>query len=76
MRRKGALLGEMLECGLENWTLMLFGKAGWDEDDTRALLERVKDEVRDPGLRSYVKLTFITARKPLEDEETGTQTAE
>ncbi|KND89117.1 hypothetical protein TOPH_06151 [Tolypocladium ophioglossoides CBS 100239] len=56
MRRKGALLGEMLECGFENWTLMLFGKAGWREHDTRALLERVKSEVRDPKLRSYVKL--------------------
>lgn len=42
--------------GLENWTLMLFGRTGWAEADTRALLERVKAEVRDPRLRSYVKM--------------------
>ncbi|KFA70976.1 hypothetical protein S40288_10333, partial [Stachybotrys chartarum IBT 40288] len=68
-RRKGAMLSEMIECGLENWVLMLFGVCGWEEAATRALLERVKEETRDPLLRSYVKVTFITARKPLEDDE-------
>ncbi|KFA60530.1 hypothetical protein S40285_07579 [Stachybotrys chlorohalonatus IBT 40285] len=70
-RRKGAILSEMIECGLENWVLMLFGVCGWEEAATRALLERVKQETRDPLLRSYVKVTFITARKPLEDDEGG-----
>ncbi|KAH7316845.1 S-adenosyl-L-methionine-dependent methyltransferase [Stachybotrys elegans] len=68
-RRKGELLGEMIDGCLENWTMMLFGVCGWAEEDTRALLERVKAEVRDPKLRAYAKVTFITARKPdVEDD--------
>ncbi|KAH6885243.1 S-adenosyl-L-methionine-dependent methyltransferase [Thelonectria olida] len=63
-REKGDILARMIECGLENWTLMLFGTCGWEEKDTRALLDRVKQEVQDPGLRSNVQVTFITARKP------------
>lgn len=42
--------------GLENWTMMLFGMCGWKENDTRALLDRVKMEVQDPMLRSYAKV--------------------
>ena len=45
-----------LAAGLENWTLMLFGETGWKEAETRALLERVKQEVRDPNVRSYMKM--------------------
>ncbi|KAK7414454.1 hypothetical protein QQX98_006733 [Neonectria punicea] len=65
IRKKGDILSKMIECGLENWTLMLFGICGWEEKDTRALLDRVKKEIQDPSLRSNVKVTFITARKPL-----------
>lgn len=35
---------------------MLFGMCGWEEHDTRALLEEVKKEVQDPMLRSFVKV--------------------
>lgn len=66
-RRKGEIVMEMIDY-LENWTLMLFGVCGWEEADTRALLERVKKEVRDPKLRSYTKVTFITARKPCDEK--------
>lgn len=68
-RKKGEVLGEMIDSGLENWTMMLFGLCGWKENDTRALLDRVKMEVQDPLLRSYAKVTFITARKPFDDSE-------
>ncbi|UPL00558.1 hypothetical protein LCI18_011492 [Fusarium solani-melongenae] len=68
-RKKGEVLGEMIDSGLENWTMMLFGMCGWKENDTRALLDRVKMEVQDPMLRSYGKVTFITARKPFDDSE-------
>ncbi|RMJ14722.1 hypothetical protein CDV36_005639 [Fusarium kuroshium] len=68
-RKKGEVLGEMIDSGLENWTMMLFGMCGWKENDTRALLDRVKMEVQDPLLRSYAKVTFITARKPFDDSE-------
>lgn len=56
MRKKGDILGEMIDCGLENWTLMLFGLSGWEEQDTRRLLSRVLQEVQDPMLKSYVKV--------------------
>ncbi|KAH7161185.1 S-adenosyl-L-methionine-dependent methyltransferase [Dactylonectria macrodidyma] len=65
MRKKGEILGEMLNYSFENASLMLFGKCGWEEKDTRALLDRVLKEVQDPNLRSTVQVTFITARKPL-----------
>lgn len=64
MQKKGELLGDMIDCGLENWTLMLFGKCGWLEQDTRSLLDRVLKEARDPRLRSFAMVTFVTARKP------------
>ncbi|KAI9163986.1 Secondary metabolism regulator LAE1 [Paramyrothecium foliicola] len=64
-RRKGELLGEMIDTGLENWTMYLFGMCGWKDEETRELLERVKQERRDPKLRCYASLSFITGRKPL-----------
>ncbi|KAJ6447016.1 peptidase C65 Otubain [Purpureocillium lavendulum] len=85
-RRKGKLVQDMLDVGLENWTLMLFGRCGWEEKDTRALLERVKSEIKDPRGRSYMKIvtlkdeetdelvrSFITAKKPLEEEDDGAE---
>ncbi|KAF4979919.1 hypothetical protein FZEAL_3961 [Fusarium zealandicum] len=69
-RKKGDLLGEMIDsAGLENWTMMLFGMCGWVERDTRALLDRVKQEIKDPMIRSYAKVTFVTARRPLTASE-------
>ncbi|KAI5456435.1 hypothetical protein BGZ63DRAFT_367028 [Mariannaea sp. PMI_226] len=70
-REKGVVLQEVLDCSLENWTLRLFGLCGWKEEDTRALLERVKQEIQDPGLRSNVQVTFITARKPRQSLESA-----
>ncbi|ODA83162.1 hypothetical protein RJ55_01672 [Drechmeria coniospora] len=68
-RRKGELVQEMLTTGLEHWSIMMFGKAGWAEADTRALLERVRCDVKNPGVRSYVKISYITAKKPLHDDD-------
>jgi len=48
--------GTLTAAGLENWTLMLFGRSGWEEHKTRALIERVKGEIRDPRGRSYMKM--------------------
>ncbi|KAM0493908.1 hypothetical protein ACHAP8_008931 [Fusarium lateritium] len=62
-QQKRKALAEMVECGIENWTLRLFGKGGWEEKATRALLDRVRGEMQDPMLRSLAKVTFVTARK-------------
>lgn len=53
---KGKLCGEVFDKGLGYWTLMLFGMGGWEESETRGLLESVKKEVRDPKLRSLVRM--------------------
>lgn len=75
-RKKGEVLNQMIECGLENRTLMLFGLGGWKEKDTRALLARVLEEVQDPELKSNAKVTFITARKPLNAPEPSAEVDE
>ncbi|KAG7422367.1 S-adenosyl-L-methionine-dependent methyltransferase [Fusarium sp. MPI-SDFR-AT-0072] len=64
-QQKRKALAEMVECGIENWTLRLFGLGGWEEKATRALLDRVREEINDPMLRSLGKVTFVTARKEI-----------
>ncbi|KAK4073176.1 uncharacterized protein Triagg1_5456 [Trichoderma aggressivum f. europaeum] len=64
VRKKGEILYKMLETGCNHWTLRMFGLAGWEEAKTRDLLERVMQEYDDPLLRSCIKVTFISARKP------------
>ncbi|KAF6839668.1 methyltransferase domain-containing protein [Colletotrichum musicola] len=66
MVRKGAQFAQMLEYGLENYSLAVFVKGGWSEDDTRALLQRVHKESRDTMNEAYGKVSFVTARKPLQ----------
>ncbi|OHE92984.1 methyltransferase [Colletotrichum orchidophilum] len=65
MVRKGAQFAQMLEYGLENYSLAVFAKGGWDENDTRNLLKRVHKESRDTTNEAYGKVSFVTARKPL-----------
>ncbi|KAH0524292.1 hypothetical protein TsFJ059_006821 [Trichoderma semiorbis] len=64
VRKKGEILYKMLETGCNHWTLRMFGLAGWEEAKTRELLGRVMKEYDDPLLRSCIKVTFISARKP------------
>lgn len=45
-----------MRLGLENWSLRLLGLGGWEESDARALLEKVKQEVQDPLMKSCVKV--------------------
>ncbi|KAF9875223.1 putative phosphoethanolamine N-methyltransferase [Colletotrichum karsti] len=65
MVRKGAQFAQMIEYGLENYSLAVFAKGGWDEDNTRALIQRVHKESRDPANEAYGKVSFVTARKPM-----------
>ncbi|KAL7906522.1 S-adenosyl-L-methionine-dependent methyltransferase [Trichoderma velutinum] len=64
VKKKGEILYKMLETGCNHWTLRMFGLAGWEEAKTRELLERVMKEYDDPLLKSCIKVTFISARKP------------
>lgn len=64
VRKKGEILYKMLETGCNHWTLRMFGLAGWEEAKTRELLDKVMQEYDDPLLRSCIKVTFISARKP------------
>ncbi|OLN96576.1 Malonyl-[acyl-carrier protein] O-methyltransferase 1-like protein 1 [Colletotrichum chlorophyti] len=65
MVRKGAQFAQMLEYGMENYSLAVFVKGGWNEDDTRDLLQRVHKESRDTSNEAYGKVSFVTARKPM-----------
>ncbi|KAL7947591.1 S-adenosyl-L-methionine-dependent methyltransferase [Trichoderma barbatum] len=64
VRKKGEILYKMLETGCNHWTLRLFGLAGWEEEQTRDLLAKVMKEYDDPLLKTCIKVTFISARKP------------
>ncbi|CCF42774.1 methyltransferase [Colletotrichum higginsianum] len=66
MVRKGAQFAQMLEYGLENYSLAVFVKGGWDEKETRNLLQRVHKESRDTANEAYGKVSFVTARKPMQ----------
>ncbi|WYZ39645.1 hypothetical protein EsH8_III_001559 [Colletotrichum jinshuiense] len=66
MVRKGAHFAQMLEYGLENYSLAVFIKGGWDEKDTRNLLQRVHKESRDTSNEAYGKVCF-RASGPLEN---------
>ncbi|KAG9252452.1 S-adenosyl-L-methionine-dependent methyltransferase [Emericellopsis atlantica] len=67
MRKKGELLNELIEVGLDTWSMLLLGKNGMGEEEIRTLLRRILEETQDPRLRSCFNLTFITAKKPLDD---------
>ncbi|KAM0323637.1 hypothetical protein ACHAQA_008572 [Verticillium albo-atrum] len=66
MRRKGAQLAQLIDYGLECYALALFGRCGRSESDTRDLLQRIRREQADIGVRCFGKVTFVTARKPME----------
>ncbi|RFU80178.1 trans-aconitate 2-methyltransferase [Trichoderma arundinaceum] len=63
-KKKGEILHKMLDTGCNHWTLRMFGLAGWEEAKTRDLLARVMLEYENPLLRSCIKVTFISARRP------------
>ncbi|KAK2006759.1 methyltransferase domain-containing protein [Colletotrichum eremochloae] len=56
MVRKGAQFAHMLEYGLENYSLAVFAKGGWDEKGIRDLLQRVHKESRDMTNELYGKV--------------------
>ncbi|KAK2057969.1 methyltransferase domain-containing protein [Colletotrichum caudatum] len=66
MVRKGAQFAQMLEYGLENYSLAVFSKGGWDEKRIRDLLQRVHKESRDVTNELYGKISFVTAKKPMQ----------
>ncbi|KAK1987641.1 methyltransferase [Colletotrichum cereale] len=66
MVRKGAQFAQMLEYGLENYSLAVFAKGGWDEKAIRDLLQRVNKESRDTTNELYGKVSFVTAKKPMQ----------
>lgn len=48
-------LSNMLEGGVENYTLMLFTKAGWDETSVQAMLGGVRRELLDPRIHAFTR---------------------
>lgn len=56
-------LMQMLEGGIENYSIGLFTKAGWEATDVHAMLEQVRAEITDPRVHSFTRAWFITGRR-------------
>jgi SAM-dependent methyltransferase len=54
--RKGELAEQIMDHGLDHWALMIFVRCGWSEADTRDLLRRVKEEIKDPSMKTMFRL--------------------
>lgn len=54
---------QMLEGGMENYSIGLFTKAGWEAAEVHAMLGRVRSEITDPKVHSFTRAWFITGRK-------------
>lgn len=48
-------LAQMLEGGMENYSMALFTKAGWDPIEVHALLGHVRKEIQNPAIHSFTK---------------------
>lgn len=48
-------LSNMLEGGVENYTLMLFTKAGWDETSVHAMLGEVRKDLNNPRIHAFTR---------------------
>jgi SAM-dependent methyltransferase len=48
-------LSNMLEGGVENYTLALFTKAGWDETSVHAMLGGVRQELLNPRIHAFTR---------------------
>ncbi|TVY84275.1 Secondary metabolism regulator [Lachnellula suecica] len=50
---------------MENYSMMLFTKNGWEATSVHALLGKVRAELKDPGMHAFTQACFITGRKRL-----------
>jgi SAM-dependent methyltransferase len=48
-------LSQMLEGGMENYSIALFTKAGWDPTEVHALLGEVRKEIKDPKTHLFTR---------------------
>ncbi|KIM94449.1 hypothetical protein OIDMADRAFT_136312 [Oidiodendron maius Zn] len=56
-------LAQMLQGGMENYSMALFTKAGWTDIGVHAMLGDVRQEITDPRVHSFTRAWFITGRK-------------
>jgi hypothetical protein len=40
---------------MENYSMMLFTKAGWEATSVHALLGKVRTELKDPGMHTFTR---------------------
>ncbi|KAK6586958.1 hypothetical protein PZA11_000248 [Diplocarpon coronariae] len=48
-------LSNMLEGGVENYTMMLFTRAGWDETSVQVMLGGVRRDLMDPKIHAFTR---------------------
>lgn len=56
-------LSQMLEGGMENYSMGLFTRAGWTATEVHAMLGLVRGEIMDPKIHSFTRAWFVTGRK-------------
>jgi hypothetical protein len=56
-------LAQMLQGGMENYSMQLFTKAGWTETGVHAMLGQVRAEITDPRIHGFTRAWFITGEK-------------
>jgi len=64
------LLAQMLECGMENYSMGLFTNAGWGGEQVRVMIARVRSEITDPKVHSFTRAWCITGQKRSEFDNT------
>jgi SAM-dependent methyltransferase len=48
-------LSQMLEGGMENYSMAMFTKSGWDPIEVHALLGKVRRELLNPGIHTFIR---------------------
>jgi hypothetical protein len=48
-------LSQMLEGGMENYSIAMFTKAGWNQTEVHALLGKVRRELLNPGIHTSIR---------------------
>jgi hypothetical protein len=51
----GYFLSQMLEGWMENYSIGLFTRAGWDPVEVHAMLGKVRREIQNPGIHAFTR---------------------
>jgi hypothetical protein len=55
---------QFLEMALEAYTMALFTRNGWSQEETQVLLAQVRNEIKSGKMHLYTHCSYVTATKP------------